>query len=400
MTTFNRRSWLKSSIGGLAASSASSYLRAAGADKRLRVAVIGRTGKGNYGHGLDTVWLGIPEAQVVAVADDDPAGLAQAVSRLKAEKGFADYLAMLDEAKPEVVSICPRWLDKHHEMAMACAERGIHMYMEKPLVRTLAEADELVAACERTDTRLALACQSHYSPRVETARRLIAAGKIGRVLEYRARGKEDSRGGGEDLWVLGTHMLDLIRHFGGAPTRCFGSLLQEGKPVERADVGEGNEGLGPLAGDHVQAMYGMNDGATAYFTSRRGSGKGSARFGLQIFGTEGIIEVMSGYLADVKLLADPAWSPGRSGQAWQNVSSTGLNEPEPSEQADNREGNRVAVLDLLAAIKEGRQPKCGMYEARRVLEMIHAIFESHRLGKPTAMPLENRRHPLTMLGVR
>jgi predicted dehydrogenase len=398
MATFNRRIWIQSSLGSLAALSASSYLKAAGANERIRVAVIGRTGKGNYGHGIDEVWLKIPEAQIVAVADDDPEGLSKAAARLNAEKAFADYRVMLDEMKPDVVSICPRWVDKHHEMAMACAERGIHMYMEKPFVRTLAEADELVAACERTNTRLALACQSHYSPRVKQAQQLIADGKIGQVLEYRARGKEDhKRGGGEDLWVLGTHMLDLIRLFGGAPTSCFASLRQQGKPVEKADVLEGNEGLGPLAGDHVEAMYAMNDGATAYFASKRGMGKGAARFGLQIFGSEGMIEVMSGYLGDVKFLADPTWSPGRSSQAWQNVSSAGLDQPKLIEQADNREGNRIAVLDLIAAVKEGRQPLLNMYEARGALEMIHAVFESHRQQTKISLPLANRQHPLSML---
>ena len=57
-----------------------------------RVAVIGSTNRGNYGHGLDEVWLAIPGAQVVAVADDDKAGLDAAMKRIKAPKGYADLL--------------------------------------------------------------------------------------------------------------------------------------------------------------------------------------------------------------------------------------------------------------------------------------------------------------------
>ncbi|MFK2836493.1 gfo/Idh/MocA family oxidoreductase, partial [Salmonella enterica subsp. enterica serovar Weltevreden] len=87
---------------------------------------------------------------------------------------------------------------------------------------------------------------------------MIASGKIGRVLELRGRGKEDAtRGGGEDLWVLGTHIMDLIRLFGGDPTWCFAQVLQGGRRVTKADVVEGNEGIGPLAGDAVNAMYGL-----------------------------------------------------------------------------------------------------------------------------------------------
>ena len=53
---------------------------------KYRVAVIGRTNKGNYGHGIDTVWLELPQTQIVAVADDDPTGLAAATKRLKIDR--------------------------------------------------------------------------------------------------------------------------------------------------------------------------------------------------------------------------------------------------------------------------------------------------------------------------
>ena len=45
-----------------------------------RVGVIGSTGRGNYGHGLDTVWREFPKTKVVAVADDNRDGLAKAVA--------------------------------------------------------------------------------------------------------------------------------------------------------------------------------------------------------------------------------------------------------------------------------------------------------------------------------
>jgi len=46
--------------------------------RTYRVGVIGRTGRGDYGHGLDAVWRDVPGTQVVAVADDDKLGLAAA----------------------------------------------------------------------------------------------------------------------------------------------------------------------------------------------------------------------------------------------------------------------------------------------------------------------------------
>ncbi len=139
--------------------------------KTLRAAVIGRTGRGDYGHSLDEVWNDLPGVELVAVADDNKTGLAAEARKLKLDRAFADYRQMLDQVKPDVVSIGARWVDQHRDIVVACAERGVHMYLEKPLCRTLAEADEMIAACERTHARCAIAHQTHYSPRVKSRKR-------------------------------------------------------------------------------------------------------------------------------------------------------------------------------------------------------------------------------------
>ena len=366
--------------------------------KKYRIGIIGRTGAGEYGHGIDTCWLEVPEAEIVAVADDNKAGLAKAAERLKASKTFVDYRQMLDEVKPDVVSICQRWIDKHHEMVLACAERGIHVYMEKPFCRTLAEADEIVDACQKTHTRLAIAHQTHYSPKVAVVKRLIAEGKLGRVLEFRGRGKEDARGGGEDLWVLGSHIMELILNFGGQPKWCFATVTQGGKPISKADVAEGREGIGPLAGDAVNASYGLPDGAVAYFSSVRGMGSKVSRFGLQILGTGGVIEIGTGYLPNCKFLPDPSWSNSRTGSKWLDVSSAGVDTAEPLPAVGNGPGNVAAVIDLLRAIEEQREPSCGMLQARASTEMIVAAFASACAGGPVTLPLKSRENPLAKLG--
>jgi predicted dehydrogenase len=365
--------------------------------KIYRVAVIGHTGRGNYGHGIDTVWLSLPETEIVAVADDDKAGLAAAAKRLKMDQAFGDYREMMDKSKPDIVAIGPRWLDQHRDMVVAAAERGIHIYMEKPMCRNLAEADEMVAACERSGVKLAIAHQTRYSPKIQAVKDLIADGKLGRILEYRGRGKEDRRGGGEDLWVLGSHIMDLIRNFGDEPLWCMGHVTQDGRPIRRGDVVEGAEGIGPLAGDAVRGMYGMADGSTAYFASYRNTGGNPSRFGLQIYGSQGIVEILTGHLPAVKYLPDPSWSPGRSGKQWLDVSTAGIGKPEPLKDGGLPGGNILAVKDLIAAIEEDRLPEASVYEARGTVEMIAAIFESQRTGCLVPMPLKNRQNPLTML---
>jgi len=400
-----RRTFLKTASGAVAGAGAAMIgphlLRGGSTGKargRYRVGIIGRTGRGNYGHGLDTAWLAIPETEIVAVADDNPRGLVAAAKRLNVSQTFADWREMLTKAKPDIVAICPRWIDQHAEMAVAAAERGLHVFMEKPMCRTPAEADRIVAACKKTGAKLAVAHPTRYSPRLATVRRLIAEGRIGKVLEYRARGKEDRRGGGEDLWVLGTHVLDMVHALAGRPAWCFAHVTQDGEPVARKHVREGNEGIGPLAGDAVRAMYGMPDGSTAYFASYKNTAGKPWRYALQIFGSRGIIEMTEGTMPAVRYLADPSWSPGRSGAAWQEVTSAGVGKPEPLTGPEYAARHTLAIRDLLAAIKEDRQPLGGPLPGRDVVEMIVAVFESHRLGRPAPLPLENRKNPLTLLG--
>lgn len=192
-----------------------------------RVAVIGRTGRGNYGHGLDSVWKEFANCEIVAVADEDAGGRAKAEKRLGA-KGYADYREMLAKERPQIVSVSPRWIDCHRDMVVACAEHGCHVFVEKPLCATLAEADEMVAACDRAHVKTAISHQTRYSPRIQVVKELIAAGKIGEVIELRGRGKEDRRGGGEDLMVLGTHIMDLMRWFAGGRGLVFCQGLGRG----------------------------------------------------------------------------------------------------------------------------------------------------------------------------
>ena len=79
----------------------------------------------------------------------------------------------------------------------------------------------MIAACEKHHVKLAIAHQTRYSPRVKVIQELIREGKLGDILELRAQGKEDTRGGGQDLMVLGTHLFDLMRLIAGDPRWCF-----------------------------------------------------------------------------------------------------------------------------------------------------------------------------------
>lgn len=364
---------------------------------KYKVAIIGHTGRGDYGHGLDAVWQSIDGCEVVAVADPEEGGRQKAIPRTGAARGYADYREMLDTERPQIVAICPRWIDQHRDMVLACAEYGCHMYMEKPFCRTLGEADEVIQACEMRHLKLAVAHISRWSPVLDQVRKVIASGEIGDVLEIRARGKEDARGGAEDLWVLGTHVLDLMRAYAGDPQSCYATMSQQGRPVTKADIIDGNEGVGPLGGDRVDAMYRFRNGITGYFSSRKAAGGSPNRFGIRILGTKGMIDHTSGYANPAYLMNDVTWGSSAAGKSWRTISSAGIDQPEPITVTGYDGGNPAAARDLISAIEEDRQPKCSMHEARGAIEMVLAVFESHRIDGPVAMPLEYHGNPLGQL---
>src|SRR5579884_2714226 len=364
---------------------------------KYRVAVIGRTGKGNYGHGLDVVWKALDNVEIVAVADEDEKGRAAAAARLGAANAYADYRKMLYRERPQVVSVADRWLDGHRDMVVACARAGASVFLEKPFARTLAEADEVVTACEMHHVKLAIAHQTRYSPRLRVVRDLIGDGRLGDVLELRARGKEDKRGGGEDLMVLGTHLMDLIRFVAGDARWCWASVTQGGKPATRADIREGGEGMGPVAGDRIDAVYGFDRVVRGHFATHRARDGAGARFGLTVYGSKGVIQLTTGSLPPVFFLDDPSWFPGHSKAAWQEVTSAGLGKPEPLKDGGLGMGNIWIARDLIEAVEKDRQPQGSMYDGRAALEMILAVYESHRIKGPVELPLSNRKHPLTML---
>lgn len=392
----NRREFLAASIAsGVALAS-----KAADVNRKLRVAVIGHTGRGNYGHGLDTMWLRLPETEIVAVADADEKGLAAVVKKLKVTKGFADYRAMLAETKPDIVAIAPRYVDEHRDMALAAVETGARgIYSEKPFCRTPAEADEIVAVCERRRVKLALAHVGRYHPVLPVVEKLVKEGGIGRLLELRARGKEDSRGGALDLWVLGSHVLNLATYFGGKPLACSATLLQGGQPVVHGDVKEGDEGVGPLAGNEVHARFEMERGVPLFFDSVQGAGEKGAGFGLQLVGTKGTVDVRADKEPLAQLLAGSPFQPTKEPRAWIPISSAGLGKPEPlAELKDSGNRNLFGARDLIAAMRDNRQPVCSAHDGRVVVEMICAVFESHRLnGQRVTFPLKTRQNPLAML---
>jgi predicted dehydrogenase len=360
-----------------------------------RAAVIGRTGRGDYGHDLDRAFKEESRFNLVAVADEDDAGRSKAADRLGVESTYADYREMLAKEKPEFVAVAPRWLDCHRDMVVACAEAGVlGIFMEKPMAPSPGDCDAMIDACDANHTKLAIAFQTRVSPIFDHVKMLVEADAIGPILELRGRGKEDRRGGGEDLMVLGSHIMDLFRALLGDPSWCFARVTEGGEPIVEGSIREGAEGIGPLAGDRVDAMFGFaNSPAVAHFaTSRPESPAG--RFDLRIFGERGAIVMGTGWMPEAYLLRDSRWFDVPGGEGWERITSEGIGEPESLPAGGLLDGNRRILDDLIDAVEQDREPLVSGRDGRGSIEMILATYASQRAGGPVELPLRRRKHPL------
>ena len=359
--------------------------------RKYRAAIIGHTAHGNYGHGWDTAWNHFPSLEVVAVADPDEAGRQTATKRCGAKRGYADYREMLRKEKPDLVAICPRWLDQRLEMVTAAADAGAHILMEKPFARNLAEADAMVAAAERNKIKVQVGHIARTAPIALRLRNMIHGGEIGVLQEIRARGKEDRRAGGEDMMVLGTHMFDFMRMFAGNPKWVFAHVTQDGQEMERSHVRRPTEPIGPVAGNQIAAVYSFENGVHGHFGSKTSDVLTGARYGVTFYGSKGIIAFpMDCYPGgNPYILRSTSWLPDQPNARWQKI------EVLAEERVDTRENaNAVIVADLLDAIEQDREPACGARDGRWTIEMVLGAYQSQKTGARMPFPLKDRRHPL------
>jgi predicted dehydrogenase len=368
--------------------------RAGGAEPDLmRAAVIGDTGRGDYGHGLDVIFNGVPDVHVVAVADPDSSGRAAAATRCQALRQYADYREMLAKEKPRLVSVAPRWSEQHHAMAMAALQAGAHVCMEKPITRTLAEADDILALAGQRGLKIAVAHQMRLAPSVVHLQRRLAEGLVGDLAQIRAWGKQDDRAGGEDMLVLGTHLFDMVRYFAGDPTWCTARILHQGREFTRTDARTVKEQIGLVGGTAIEAQFAFSNGVMATFTSRAALRQTVAHWGMELIGSQGTVRLLMDVFPQVFLLDAGKWQGEGKTDRWLPLKD----DPALNFSAEQRGfgvANRRVMDDWLEAIRINREPQCSGRAAMRALEMVMAVYQAGLSGKRVPLPLADRRHPL------
>ena len=355
-------------------------------EKVYRAAAIGRTGGGNYGHGMHLAYKGLDNVEFIAVADHDEAGREKAGRETGAQRTYADYRDMLAKEDLDIVSVCPRWLDSRLEIALACIEAGCHIYCEKPFAMSLEEGDKIVSAAESAGVKIAVAHKGVYAPGIKKIEQMLEDGRIGELHAIHAHGKQDRRGGGEDMMCLGTHMFNMMRYFAGDVAWMSAHVTIDGREITLDDAHEAGEPIGLVAGDCINSYLAFKSGVSGFFDTRKDQTGGSgARYGMQIIGSDGIISLRGDSASNGAIYPYPVWPATDASHKWEKLDLS---------RHPLYSGNELVIIDLMDAVEHDREPICSGSDGVAAVEMALGAYESQLTGKRVALPLSNRKHPL------
>ena len=175
----------------------------------------------------------------MAVCDTDLAR-AEAISRPRGARAYVSWEEMLDADRLDAVWVCTPPLH-HRAPTLAALERGIHVYLEKPIARDLSEGEVIVAAAEAAEAVCVVGYQWRGTELLERVRELVSPRDVA-MLVSRNYGPVAARGwfmdpqqSGGQILERASHHIDLQRAIGGevVAVRTVGSsvaLAQAGQP--------------------------------------------------------------------------------------------------------------------------------------------------------------------------
>ncbi|WP_329250762.1 Gfo/Idh/MocA family oxidoreductase [Streptomyces canus] len=253
---------------------------------------------------------GLPlRAELVAVAEDVPGRAEEAAAQFGFASATRDWREVAADPRVQAVSItAPNFL--HREIGVAMAQAGKHIWIEKPVGLTAADARAVADAAAGTGVHSAVGFNYRNAPAVETARALIASGEIGTVTHVRVRLFSDyaahpqgaltwryerERGGSGVLGDLASHGADLARFLLGdiasltADTAIF--VPERARPTgatagHTLATGE----LGPVENeDYVNCLLRFTSGARGVLEACRVSVGEQNNYGFEVHGTKGAV---------------------------------------------------------------------------------------------------------------
>ena len=307
-------------------------------------------------------------AVVTAIADPREDAARAARQALGGGDVYTDWRKLLEHADIDAVDIClPH--DLHEPVAVAAAELGKHILVEKPIARNLHEADAMLTAADRAGVTLMVCHDRRYHPAFARIKELVDSGAIGKPLCLRLDHNQyitlspdhwvfqkERLGGGAIMSCL-VHQFDLIRWYGG-------------------DVSQ----VGCLSITMPERMEGEIIGVVPL------------RFTSGAVGDTVINWHMRGKGMPGGLWYELVWLSGTDGNLhnWNGIhvlrhdGSAECYEPVPVEEGT---GHPHAIAHFIDCLLEGREPLTSGREGRAALEIAMAAYASEKSGCFIDLPM-------------
>ena len=316
-----------------------------------------------YGH--IPCYMSMPEIEVVGMSDTWVEQREAAGAKWGFEALYADYRQMLEETRPDIVSVCTS-AKPRGDILLEIANGGYGVraiWAEKPITLSLAEADAAIDACKRANIALAINCTRRWRDDYLQVNALINEGAIGDVVSVDSR----SRCG---LSHNGSHLITTLTMY--VPERAV-------SVVGDAELDEANPDNDFSGAGLIRFPGNVRGYVRAYDNGPNESSH-------DIVGTGGMVRIINDARSIQIWTASEASESDR--QLRERYSFVRSHFPPPVRR---HSGGVNAVYDLIHCIESGDDPRCSGEDAREALEIAIAIRESERRGnQPVDLPLADR----------
>jgi predicted dehydrogenase len=320
-------------------------------------------------------------AELVAVLGREPGRTARFGERFEVTT-YTSLGEFLAHPGLEVVNICAP-SGTHALLGIQVAQAGKHLMVEKPVDISLEAADKLIAVCQQVGVKLAVISQRRFEPDVQRLRQALDERRFGRLIlgdafnkwyrtpEYYQSG--DWRGsysvdGGGALMMQAIHYVDLLQWLMG-PVRSVQALTRTAAHAIEAE-------------DIAIALLNFENGAVGVLEATTAVYPGLLER-LEISGLNGTVVLEGG---KVKTWAFKDEATGQTAPVTEGTTGTGgSGATDPA--AITNTGHASQIADMVAALREGREPIINGQEARKPLELILAVYQSAREGRVVELPL-------------
>ncbi|MEZ4848262.1 MAG: Gfo/Idh/MocA family oxidoreductase [Bacteroidia bacterium] len=312
----------------------------------------------------------LPNCEVVALCSSN-AERAKEAGQHYHLPAFTDTAKMISEVDLDAIVICSA-SGYHLEPTLTAAKAGKHVICEKPLEVTVERADEMIQTCRDAGVKLGCIFQSRFKPDFMRIQKVVAEGKLGKLLLgnayvkwFRSQEYYDSRpwrgtytgDGGAALINQSIHTIDLLQCIMGPVESVYGKTRTLTHNIEGEDLG-----LAMLT--FKNGALGTIEGSTSLYPGYPER--------LEIHGSLGGIVYEGGKIT--------VWNvPGEEGQLPNDkpVGGSGASDP----LAIDYIWHKMQLQDFVEALEADREPAINGEEGRKSLEIIRAVYESNRLGK-------------------